>query len=159
MHRNVLFAALALALPTPAWAGDAMDTFHLGAHFCGFVQDGEKVMRLDALITPSLAVAISEALARSDAMQAASPDEKPPLGDGIPWTSWPDRPDTCTIGAADISADQATLPITYAFEGAPDAAYTDILLLSREVGTWRINDILLADEQRLRTVIVAAFEN
>lgn len=157
MSRGYIFTALLLVMPNGVLAQDALTTFHLGARFCGLVQEGEQSIMIDTLLSPSLATAVSAALARNDAIQAAAPDEKPPLGDGIPWTSWPDRPDTCTIGAAALSEDEAILPISYGFANAPDAAYTDRLVLVNEGGTWRVDDVILIDEQHLRTILETTF--
>lgn len=159
MSKGYLFTALLFVMPSSVLAQDALSTFHLGGQFCRLVQEGEQAIPLDSLLSPSLAEAVSAALARNDAIQAAAPGEKPPLGDGIPWASWPDRPDICTIGAATLGNDEAILPISYGFANAPEAAYTDRLVLVHEGGTWRVDDVILIDDQHLRTILETAFQH
>lgn len=158
MSRGYIFTALLFVMPSGVLAQDALTTLELGTQFCSLVQEGEQSITLDALLSPSLAGAVSAALARNDAIQAAAPDEKPPLGDGIPWMSWPDRPDTCTVGAAAPGDHEAILPISYGFNNAPQAAYTDSLVLVQEGGTWRVDDVILINEQHLRTILETAFQ-
>lgn len=158
MFGKCLVTLLLFVTPASALAEDALATSDLGARFCRLVQEGEQSIELDALISASLAAAISEALARNDAIQAGAPDEKPPLGDGIPWMSWPDRPDTCNVNVAVAVDKGAALPISYGFTAAPEASYTDTLVLVHEAGAWRIDDVILLDDQHLRSVIETAFE-
>lgn len=149
MLRSIRLAILALVLPAPIHAQDSLDMVQAGARFCEFLQQRQTDTGPGHLLTQNLANAISAALERNHALQAETPDEKPPLGDGVPWTSFPDRPDGCTIGAADMDGDSATLPVTYGFAGAPDAAYTDTLVLRHEDGAWRIADVVFIQGQHL----------
>lgn len=158
MSRNYLLTALVAVLPTSALAEDALSTFQLGTQFCRLVQQGEQLIPIETLLSTALAGDVSAALAKNDEIQSQAPDEKPPLGDGIPWASWPDRPDTCTIGAAAVNGDHATLPIAYGFTNAPDAAYSDTLVLVRQEGVWRVDDVILIDDQQLRTLLQTAFQ-
>lgn len=153
------FIVLAFFLASkPILAGDAMDTFHLAASFCSFVQNGKIGSTVEKLATPALAEAIDRAMARNAAIQAGAPDEKPPLGDGIPWTSWPDRPNGCTIDAITVSGERASLPISYGFADASIAPFTDTLVLQRTPGGRRIDDVMFVDGQSLTMVLQTAFD-
>ncbi len=155
MRRHVLFAALAIALPTSALA-DNSTAEALAGTFCTSMVDGA----LDpvTLVTPDLGEAIATALARNAEIQAATPDEKPPLGDGIPWASWPDKPDTCDIEVTEAYDGAAMVNVTYGFTDAPDANYTDTLVLMQGEAGWAIDDVVLIDNQTLRDLIETAFD-
>lgn len=118
---------------------------------------------VEALLTPDLKATIVDAQARSDAIHAATPDEKPPLGDGIPWRSQPEYADGCVV--SEISADGAVVTISYTFSGYPDGSYSNDLWLERVVmqegydPVWRISEIDLGDGYTLRSVLVSVFQN
>ena len=95
--RSVLLAAgMALCGASAALADD--DAVAMAQAFCSLrtVEGGNALMHL---VSPSLREEIGKALAENAKMQEAAPDEKPPLGDGIPWHSRPDVSDTCEAGA------------------------------------------------------------
>ncbi len=150
MFRIACLASLALSLPAQTAAEESVGVVHTGARFCEFLKQDPAAMGAKDLLTQRLAETLSSALERNDTIQAAAPDEKPPLGDGIPWSSFPDRPDGCTLGLAVVHGHRAELPITYGFANAPDAAYTDTIILRHEDGAWRIDDIVYTDGQHLR---------
>ena len=81
------------------------------------------------LLTPDLAATIADAQQRSDTIQAAAPDEKPPLGDGVPWSSWTDYADGCEVGVPEGDETKTMVPIGHRFSDSPDADYLDHLLL------------------------------
>lgn len=153
--RLILALLVALGFATVAQADG---TSSLGTTFCALVQDGESAVDLNSLLTPSLAQHIAQAQAKNDAIQAAAPDEKPPLGDGIPWMSWQDRPDTCTAAATTTAGDKAEMTIEYRFSDSPESNYSDTLLLAKDGDGWLIDDIRYSDGQTLRTVLQTAFE-
>lgn len=154
MHRNLLLLAFAFSAPIQPLAGSATP-FAVAEAFCAAMVDG--TTDKTALATPALAEAIDTALTRNAEIQAATPDEKPPLGDGVPWSSWPDKPDTCTAQPADTAHDGVEYAVTYGFTSIPDAGYADILVLSEGPDSWAIDDIIFIDNQRLRAVLEAAF--
>lgn len=155
MRRPVLFAALAFALPNGALA-DNLTVEAVAGRFCTFMVDGT----IDplTLVTPDLGEAIANALAHNAQIQAAAPDEKPPLGDGIPWASWPDKPDTCDIEVTEAHDGVARVNVTYGFTAAPDANYTDTLVLVEAHPGWAIDDVAFVGNQTLRGLIASAFD-
>jgi hypothetical protein len=155
MRRHVLFAALVIALSAPAFA-DNSTAEALAGTFCSAMVDG--ALDPATLVTPDLGEAIATALARNDEIQAATPDEKPPLGDGIPWASWPDKPDSCDIEVTEAYDGAAMVNVTYGFTEAPDANYTDTLVLIESDARWAIDDVVLVDNQTLRGLIDTAFD-
>ena len=60
-------------------------------------RDGGEFGRM-YLVTRALGAAIDEAVKKNDAIAAATPDEKPPLGDGVPFQSFPDEAPVCQAG-------------------------------------------------------------
>lgn len=162
---------IALLVPAPALAqtppsGPAM----IGEMFClGLV--GGDVEAVRAAMTTGLNTAIDAALERNDVLQAAQPDEKPPLGDGVPWSAAPDYSPQCTPTVASQSADTAEVTVRHAFPDEPAGDYEDTLLLvtvESRYGEilWRIDDIAY-DTGRdigyepghtLRETLVSAFE-
>ena len=140
---SLLFTLLASA---PAFAqsppsGPAM----IGELFCvGLVGGDMEAVR--AAMTTGLNAAIDAALERNDTLQAAQPDEKPPLGDGVPWTGAPDYSPQCTPAVTSQSADAAKVIVQHIFPDEPAGNYEDTLLLVAVEGRygeilWRIDDI------------------
>jgi len=112
----------------------------VGAAFCAARLEDDEA-RVKPLLTPSLLELIDEAQARSKAVADANPDEKPPLGDGIPYQAFPDKADTCLPGQAANQDGRVELPLAYGFENAPDANWTDTLVLVPAEGKLLIDDI------------------
>lgn len=164
-------ALIALLLSAPAFAqsppsGPAM----IGEIFCiGLVGGDMEAVR--AAMTTDLNAAIDAALERNDVLQAAQPDEKPPLGDGVPWTGAPDYSPQCTPAVAGQSDDTAEVTVRHAFPDEPAGDYEDTLLLVTVPGRygetlWRIDDIAYDTSgdigyepgHTLRETLVSAFE-
>jgi hypothetical protein len=95
------------------------------------------------LVTASLLELIDKAQAKSDEIQAAAPDEKPPLGDGTPFQSYPDIAPTCAQGAF---GPDAVVEVKYEFPDTPDANWTDRIKLVSEGGLLKIDDVLFGDQ-------------
>jgi hypothetical protein len=134
---------------------------HIGEAFCLSRLTGD-TGPIDGLLSPELRVAIAEAETKNAAIQKQAPDEKPPLGDGIPWQSWTDYADTCTVGAVTFMQDEANVAIDYAFTEYPDANFTDTLELKLLPGPydnslWRLDNISYATDSDLRTALISAF--
>jgi hypothetical protein len=155
---SVVFAVwccgAALALETPR---------EIGTAFCAArVADAEQQVR--ALLTPSLLKAIEEAERRNDAIAKATPDEKPPLGDGIPYQGFPDHAPVCKPGEARQSAGATELEVAYEFPDTPDAGWTDRLVLIKSDNGFLIDDILYqipanhTEQIGLRSVLFNAFD-
>lgn len=156
MRRFILLAALVLPA-APALAASTTPT-EFGGLFCR-ASLADNMAPIAALFTPDLAEAVHHALALNDEIQAAHPDEKPPLGDGLPWRSWTDAASTCVVEGVKQDGSTARVTIRYGFEGAPDADYSDTLLLTDlGGGDWRLADIRLEDGARFRDILDTAFD-
>jgi len=154
---------LTLPLGAPALAQDYRGQIveDVAQIFCiAVIADDEAPLR--ALLTPELAGRIADAEAQDAEIAAKAPDEKPPLGDGIPWQSWPDSAQTCTPDTPILMMDEASIAVRYHFDAAPDADYADTLklkLLEQSFGQklWRIDDIVYAGDGTLRDALTMAF--
>jgi hypothetical protein len=158
MRRTPALVALALPallLATHAASAQPTDAAEVGMIFCkDLIEDTEPM----GLLTPHLIHLIGDAVARNAEIQAATPDEKPPLGDGIPWASWPDRADRCAVEETAVSATEARLAVTYSFDDFPDASFTDTLVLKPTPLGWFIDDIVFIDQLTLRAVLTGVLE-
>ena len=164
MRTPLLLAATAIALLVAAPAVAQMLTItpeQIGQVFC-ISRLGNDTAPIEGLLTSELKSTIAEAESKNDAIQQQAPEEKPPLGDGIPWQAWPDYADQCSVGATTLMQDEARVVINYAFKDHPDANFTDSLLLKLVPGPydnklWRIDDVAYATEGSLRSALVNAF--
>ncbi|WP_196257890.1 hypothetical protein [Pelagibacterium limicola] len=146
-----LSAALYAAPAAAQFEGDSVE--QAAAVFCESHGDLDIGAR-----APYLSPALLEAIAAADAVSQlyvdAYPDEKPPLGDGIPWQAWPDYADACTPGDPLYDGDEATVAITYTFIEYPDATYSDELRFVRVDGDWLIDDVIYAENTlTLRSIL------
>ncbi len=158
MKPPTLAPAAVLLLPASALAAGSTPA-DLGAAFCKASIDDD-MAPVEAALTPDLAAVIAEAEANNAKIQAAAPDEKPPLGDGLPWRSWPDYADGCEVGTIAEDAGKTLVEIRYSFASAPDANYADhLVLIPAAAGSdsWQIDDVNLMDGMTLRSVLAAAF--
>lgn len=165
MHRLPLLASLALALFGAAPAAAQMITLtpeQVGEVFC-IARLGNDMAPVEGLLTADLDSAIAEAERQNAEYEAAHPGDKPPLGDGIPWQSFPDYAAGCEVGAATLMMDEAAVTISYGFPDAPDAGFTDTLQL-RLVDdppaagkAWRLDNLSYATEGDLRSALRNAF--
>jgi hypothetical protein len=115
-------------------------TSEVAAAFCATRTSADDA-RLKPLLTPSLLAVIAEAEERNRIIAEATPDEKPPFGDGIPYQSFPDRPDTCGVGTPAERAGRTEIAVTYGFAGTPRANWSDTLILVPAEGQALIDDI------------------
>jgi len=134
----------------------------VGEMFC-LSRLGNDPQAVAGLLTTDLAAAIAEAETRDAQWAAANPGDKPPLGDGIPWQSWPDYAPKCTVGGTTLMMDEASVEIAYDFPDTPHAEYTDSLKLRLvEVEgafqkVWRIDDVAYDTDGTLRAALQNAF--
>jgi hypothetical protein len=135
----------------------------IGQIFC-FSRLGNDEAVVSGILTADLASAIGAAEDRNGVIAGKNPDEKPPLGDGIPWQSSPDYADTCQTGLVSLSRSDAKVDIEYGFKDYPSANYTDELILKRvpiegmDVGYWRIDNVVYADGTDMRAALEHAFD-
>jgi hypothetical protein len=154
-----------LATPAPATAQDGpilLSPAAIGQIFClGMV--GNDMAPVAGLITADLTAAIADSQARSDAWAAKNPGDKPPLGDGIPWSIVPDYAADCMVGDVVTVDGQALVTVNYGFPEYPDANTSDALTLvavpDPMIGAsrWRIDNVVYADDYDLRRALKLAF--
>jgi hypothetical protein len=157
MKTSALALATLLLLPGVAPAAESTPA-DFGAAFCKASLDDD-MSAIYSDLTPDLAAIIADAEAKNAKIQADAPDEKPPLGDGLPWRSWTDYADGCEVGAITEDASKTLVEIRYSFAAAPDANYTDqLVLVPATTGSgWLLDDVKLMDEMTLRSALAAAF--
>jgi hypothetical protein len=162
MRFRLMIAPLAVAL----FAGGALaadDPRSVAEAFCKarLADDEGKTL---ALLTPSLVKVIEEAKARNDVIAKATPDEKPPFGDGIPYQAFPDVAQGCEAGEISDKSGRVEVEIDYLFPETPKANWTDRLKLVADGDRLLIDDILFANvangepDQGLRRVLFDAFD-
>jgi hypothetical protein len=156
----VLLISIAAA-PATSRAGEGDDARATAQAFCAATMRTDDAAVRDMLST-SLGEMVAEAEQRNAIIAAEAPDEKPPFGDGIPYRSYPDRPDTCSPGDVRMRADAMEVDILYGFDSEKGAGWTDTLILSGEPP--RIVDVRFrgapdgSAPQTLRDVLTGAFD-
>ncbi len=134
----------------------------IGEVFC-IARLGNDMAPVEGLLTADLKTAIATAESQNAAIQAQAPDDKPPLGDGIPWQSWPDYAPVCTVGQVGYMMDEASVAIAYSFPDAPDAGFTDklwLVLVETSPGAekvWRIDNLVYGTDSDLKQTLSTAF--
>lgn len=161
MRTALVLAVIAFA--TPAFAQPiTLTPQQIGQIFC-LSRLGNDMAPVTGLMTAGLTSDIAVALEKNDVIQKAHPDEKPPLGDGIPWQAYPDYADQCQPGDVNFMMDEARVSIDYAFKDYPDANFTDTLTLKliddpiMSTRIWRIDNIAYATDGDLRAMLTSAF--
>lgn len=120
--------------------GPKLDPVEVATAFCSTRVAGDDAATL-ALASGSLAEVIDAALTRNARVQDATPDEKPPLGDGIPWQAFPDRASACTPGAPEASGSNYLVGVTYSFPDQPNGSWTDTLKLVPDGDRLAVDDV------------------
>jgi hypothetical protein len=159
-----LFVAVMAAGTATAEADTAADAKKLGDLFCVVGKSGRDggVFGRLYLVTRALGAAIDEAVKKNDVIAADKPGEKPPLGDGVPFQSLPDKPQICHAGKFSEADGKLTVEIEYIFSDTPEANWTDRLVLVKEDGRLRIDDVLYGTDNSgdgLRKALVELFGN
>jgi hypothetical protein len=170
MRYFALVALCTLALGRPALGSDGeagqmvvLKAEQIAQIFC-MSRTGNDEAVIAGILTDGLRSAIATADQKNDDYAKKYPDEKPPLGDGIPWQSSPDHAEGCEVGLVTLSKSDARVEIRYAFAEDPAANYTDNLILKKvpiegmDVGHWRIDDVIYPDGTDLKGSLAAAFE-
>jgi hypothetical protein len=171
--RTIARAVLAVAMfgMAPAYAADrdptgqmvVLKANQIGQIFC-LSRLGNDEAVISGILTDELSRAIAAAEQQDTDYAKKHPDEKPPLGDGIPWQSSPDYAAKCDTGLVTLSRTDAKVEIKYGFPDAPGANFTDTLILRKiplegmNVGYWRIDDVVYPDGTDLKTSLVTIFE-
>lgn len=164
MKSFALALALVAATPAPSFAQiSGLSPTQIGEIFCMSVLSGDEAIA-EALSSPVLATAVAHANARNDVIARAHPDEKPPLGDGIPWTSFPDYPGVCTVSNVETTNGVVTVAIHYGFPEEASVTYEDKLALTTIPAPYnngtlnRIDDVLFDGGGSLSGALVTLFE-
>ena len=145
----------------PAWTPD-----QLGDAFCIATLANDMSAIEAGLLSPALVEAVAAAEKLNAEFKSLYPDEKPPLGDGLPWRSYPDAADGCTVGAVSEAANAingatASVEINYSFKADPLANYTDVLQLRQTTGTdrfYQIDEIDYVTGQSFTAALETLFE-
>lgn len=152
------------ALPTSAQSEMVTITpEQIGQIFC-IGRLGNDMSPVSGVMTDDLGPLIDDAFARSNQYLIDHPGDKPPMGDGVRWSTFPDYADGCTVGDASIRDLVAYVVINYTFSDAPVANYSDTLMLLPsypENGPpyiWRVYDVQLGDGTTMRDFLHAALE-
>lgn len=137
----ILVAVLAASTVVPALAGPAVDA--VARAFCEAVRLSDEAAA-EALMTPDLQAAIARLRLSDAAFREAHPGEKPPLGDGLRLTAFPDGLQSCTPEA--VTPDSAGL--VYAPGIDPSSQWRDrLVLVTAPDGGVLVADILYAPDQ------------
>lgn len=165
MRHHFVFGILPIMLSASLPAQAQMATIEpegIGQIFC-IGSLGNDMAPVEALLSADLAALVADAEVKNAAFEAANPGDKPPLGDGLPWRTWPDYADGCTVGEALAEREMATVVISYSFSEAPEANYSNELILRPATFAdgaplvWRIDDIDLGDGNSFRSILQAMF--
>jgi hypothetical protein len=154
-------AALAMGLATTcvASAQDADVDAYVQA-FCGLREADGGAGRI-YLLSPGLTEVVTAALEKNAAIQAGNSDEKPPLGDGIPYQGFQDYAPVCEPGAFVAEGDKVIAEVKYVFPDEQDAEAMDRLVLVKgDGGVYVIDDIRYGaegDDDTLRGALADAF--
>ena len=150
----LIWASPALAADTAVGAGTA---------FCETRLNSDDAA-LRGLFSPSLLAIVKEAERRNDIIAKATPDEKPPFGDGVPYQSFQDHAPVCKVGRVEETSSSIDVEIHHSFPDTPNADWTDRLVLLPRAEGYLIDDILFANvangnvDQGLRRVLFEAFD-
>lgn len=159
LFRSILLAAgMSIGGVSAALADD--EAVAMAQAFCSLrtVEGGNGLMYL---ASPALQEAIAVAMAENAKIQQAAPDEKPPLGDGIPWQSYPDVSDTCEPGNVSAEGDAKIAEVKHGFDDEANEGWTDrLVLVAGEGGTLLVDDVRFGpegDHDSLRGVLIGVF--
>jgi hypothetical protein len=138
----VVAAALGLA----ACSAGTAEAERIGTAFCAAVTARDAVAAT-ALMTPQLQAQIARLRAFDLRFRAKRPGDKPPLGDGLRLTAFPDAVTGCRVEAETA----LTVVVAYVPAGVPDGGWRDRLLLVRNAeGDLQVGDIAFAGDNRVR---------
>lgn len=154
---------LLLLAAVPAQAQMAiLEPEQIGQIFC-LGSLGNDMAPVEALLSADLAAVVADAWTKNAAFETAHPGDKPPLGDGLPWRTWPDYADGCTVGEALTERETSIVTINYTFSEYPEANYSNDLVLRPATFAdgaplvWRIDDIDLGEGHTFRSILAGAF--
>jgi len=164
---RLLLCAAIVTLSGPALAQESagvagLSPQQIGETFCLSRISGDPGPIL-GLLTPGLATDLAAAEEKNAAWEKANPGEKPPLGDGTPWSTYIDYASRCEVGAVENKDGAASVEIRYGFPEAPEADYSDWLALERvtipalQNTAWRIDNVVFIEGGSMRTMLGEMF--
>ncbi|WP_157381967.1 hypothetical protein [Burkholderia ubonensis] len=108
------------------------------------------------VVTSEVADLYGRAVARSEAVQAAT-GGKPVMGDRV-WTGVPDATSTCLLGSISGTRNRPKVEIRYVLVGDTKSSVTDFLVLKKELGEWKVDDIIYNNGSKLglRSILAKA---
>ncbi|MCV0396126.1 MAG: hypothetical protein K5872_04890 [Rhizobiaceae bacterium] len=137
---RLALCALVLAVaPGIAKAGPD-DATAVAERFCALQAKGDDAA-LRPMLSTALADLLSEAEERNAIIASGAPDEKPPLGDGIPWRTFPDVTEACAPASVRETDNATLVAVRYRIAGE-EAGWKDTLVLRRENGRLAIDDVM-----------------
>src|SRR6218665_81573 len=101
----------------PAQAQSEMITItpeQIGQVFC-IGSLGNDMSPVNGVLSEDLTSLIHNAFVRNNEYLLDHPGDMPPMGNGVPWRSWQDYADGCTVGDASVGDLIATVVINYTF--------------------------------------------
>jgi len=149
---RAVVSGVCILLATSAALASSLSPGDIGDTFCAARVSGD-MSKVEPLLSPDLAAAISDAEAKNDAIQKQHPDEKPPLGDGIPWQSFPDHAPQCMVVGSRGTLENPEAVLFYQIPGPGGTSWSDRLVLTFVDGELRLGDIVFADGSRLTEIL------
>jgi hypothetical protein len=144
MRAILIGCALAFGVLAHAYAAETAES--VAAAFCSVRAAPDQAV-YDPLLTASLKQLIAEAWKKNEEFKEANPGDKPPLGDGIQFQSYPDQSPVCRAGAVTPGMASTTVDIEHLFPDTRDADWTDRLVLLPDGDRLLIDDVLYGPEQ------------
>ncbi|WDD92768.1 hypothetical protein Bsp3421_002797 [Burkholderia sp. FERM BP-3421] len=148
-HFLMIGFAMFVASSSVAWAFSPLSKSEAGRvvkNFCGKIVTAKSAMDsadppgiYRQVLTSEAADLYSRAVARSAAVQAAT-GGKPEMGDQV-WTSVSDAASTCLLGSVSGTRSHPEVEIRYVLVGDTRPSVTNVLVLKKELGEWKIDDI------------------
>ncbi|MFZ4689135.1 MAG: hypothetical protein ACOYLS_07845 [Polymorphobacter sp.] len=122
------------------------DAQRLGTAFCAAVVAHDE-SAATALMTPAVQAQIRSLRAFDADFRRQRPGDKPPLGDGLRLTAFPDAVTGCRV----TTENPLQIVLHYAPAGAPNDGWRDRLLLVKSAdGRLQIGDIAFGSDNRVR---------
>jgi hypothetical protein len=149
LYVGLCFAVLGVLIPVLAHAQTQKLSYRAASdvarQFCRFM-DGKNrdifAPQFRDLVTSDLFALIQKAERKNTLIAQTYPDMKPPLGDGIPYQSFPDYAPHCIVSALNYQRYVGMATISYRFPETPEANWSDHLRLKKQNGVWRIDNIV-----------------
>lgn len=121
--------APAMAAPTPQ---------RLAEQYCGLYNKRTLQTQYHRVTSVSLSAALDDTLAKLEHYEQQYPGTVPPLGNGLPFTSFDDL-GRCNVGRLSRPGGHTRIEVNYRIRGGPPER--DHLVLRKEQGGWKIDDI------------------